>query len=239
MSENLLVKAKKRKKSHYRIEKKKREDAEKKRIQRARDIAAYERYVKTSPFAKVTESPEFYAKFYNMCGENWREHFLDNRIHVSYIKEYLSYLVECFEVNRLYGDGFDGAAAVNHFHMKKRRSACFNLPGDEEIYRDELGVLAFVNLRTVFTSRLHELPGRKRRAVMFSLATPEWRDKEAITAVYTERDLRSTLSGEPYHVDHIIPIQGKMVCGLHVHNNLQVLPARENLEKNNSFDVDS
>lgn len=75
----------------------------------------------------------------------------------------------------------------------------------------------------------------KRRAVKLS-ATPSWLTEDddfIFNEVYTMRNLRSEATGVEHHVDHIIPLQGENVCGLHVWWNLQLLPASENISKSN------
>lgn len=72
----------------------------------------------------------------------------------------------------------------------------------------------------------------KRRAKK-SLATPMWADFDAIEQVYRDAKTLEGLTGVPHHVDHIIPIHGKNVSGLHVHWNLRPIPATENLRKGN------
>ena len=69
----------------------------------------------------------------------------------------------------------------------------------------------------------------KRRATQL-LATPAWADLDAIKDVYIEAAYMQL------HVDHIVPLQGKTVCGLHVSNNLQLLTASENSKKHNKFE---
>jgi hypothetical protein len=58
------------------------------------------------------------------------------------------------------------------------------------------------------------------------LATPEWVDMQALYAMYDH-------CPPGMHVDHIVPIQGENVCGLHVPWNLQYLTAQENSRKRN------
>lgn len=72
-----------------------------------------------------------------------------------------------------------------------------------------------------------------RRRASLLRATPAWADNEAILAVYREARQIAELTGAEHHVDHIVPLQGKNVCGLHVHYNLQVLQGRINRSKGN------
>lgn len=79
--------------------------------------------------------------------------------------------------------------------------------------------------------------GAKRRATLLK-ATPKWLSEEQTRQIQVEYDLSnwcSTIMGTEYNVDHIVPLQGKTVCGLHVPWNLQVIPAKENMKKGNRF----
>ena len=73
----------------------------------------------------------------------------------------------------------------------------------------------------------------KRRASKLN-RTPSWLTKEdlaKIEDVYRMARRRSEVEGIMYHVDHIIPLQGKDISGLHIPSNLQILRARDNLIK--------
>jgi hypothetical protein len=67
----------------------------------------------------------------------------------------------------------------------------------------------------------------KRRGLKLN-ATPKFANLNKIKEIYKN-------CPKGFHVDHIIPLNNKLVCGLHVEWNLQYLPAKENLSKSNKL----
>jgi len=81
-------------------------------------------------------------------------------------------------------------------------------------------------------SRKHVLAKQKR--------TPPWLSEDdfwLMEQAYEIAALRTKMFGFQWDVDHKIPLQGKLVSGLHVPHNLQVVPAKLNRSKSNKFVV--
>jgi hypothetical protein len=74
----------------------------------------------------------------------------------------------------------------------------------------------------------------KRRAAKVN-ATPSWSEDNKISVIYEKAKWLESLTGLTYHVDHVIPLQGKNVCGLHVWANLQILEKKINIAKSNKL----
>lgn len=77
----------------------------------------------------------------------------------------------------------------------------------------------------------------KRRAIILQ-RTPKWLTQDDLWMIEEAYELakkRSAMLGFEWHVDHVVPLQGKKVSGLHVPSNIQVIPGLENVRKNASF----
>lgn len=80
--------------------------------------------------------------------------------------------------------------------------------------------------------------GKMRYLYALEQATPKWLTKlhwEEMEAIYAEAKRITDETGVAMHVDHIVPIRGESVRGLHVPWNLQILTAQENISKSNDI----
>ena len=78
---------------------------------------------------------------------------------------------------------------------------------------------------------------RKRQASKLK-CTPKWLTESELNEIfklYETARLMTIQQGIPYEVDHIVPLQNDMVCGLHVPWNLQILTRKENRSKANKL----
>ena len=79
----------------------------------------------------------------------------------------------------------------------------------------------------------------RERQLTIRNRVPSWLSDEhklEIKEIYKLRSIISETTGIQHHVDHIVPLNGETVCGLHVPWNLQIIPASENLVKSNKFE---
>jgi hypothetical protein len=66
-------------------------------------------------------------------------------------------------------------------------------------------------------------------------ATPKWADMMRIQEFYELARRMTEATGYSWHVDHIVPLRSKIVCGLHCAHNLQVIPGKDNSSKGNRY----
>lgn len=139
---------------------------------------------------------------------------------------------ECRECKRKQDNEY---SARNRDASRKRASEWYYKNRDKESFQ----ALSKQRLKDWRARNLdkHAAKENKRRALKLQ-AMPKWLSEEQIKEIATEYALSkwcSEVMGIKYHVDHIVPLKGKNVCGLHVPWNLRVIPARENIIKGNRY----
>lgn len=125
---------------------------------------------------------------------------------------------------------------------KKRKWATQNkekVAAYDKKYREENPEVIRAIARQAYQRRPHVFKeAARRRIAACKQATPNWlskEDKAAIQYIYAWCHYATQSTGVKHHVDHIHPLKGKNVCGLHVPWNLTVLTAHENSRKSNKL----
>lgn len=202
-------------------------------LYKSRLIALYQKNrASHRDIARLLDSKRFAARYCRLTGEEWNK-----SKEVAIADDFLglvAFLCKCFEWQETYGKHFSYTAARRSYQLHRvilgyspSESITEALNTGLSSYRAALG-------------DLDSLSGSSKRRVLQALATPDWRDHEQIKDIYRERDALNAKYGKgSYHVDHEIPISNSIVCGLHVHQNLRVIPAAENCSKNNSFTIEA
>lgn len=118
---------------------------------------------------------------------------------------------------------------------------------EAKIYRENNSERIKLEKRAyVIKNRVRDRPKVLAYAVKYKCdrahRTPHWLtsdDFRFMELFYKEASRLTKGTGIPHHVDHIVPLRGKYVSGLHCPDNLQILTAAENLSKSNKFDLEN
>lgn len=119
----------------------------------------------------------------------------------------------------------DPDEARRHAAMRQRNYRARRAAADPDYYKEK-------NKKQYGKNPERFITAARNRQKKLSNRTPAWADMEAINNVYLEAKNTGAT------VDHIIPLCGAEVSGLHVHNNLRVISGKENDRKGNKFYAD-
>lgn len=134
----------------------------------------------------------------------------------------------CTECDKVYQNGVRKANPEEHYAKKKQsyeRTKEHHL-AQKKLYRQ-------ANKGKITALNAHRKMVVKQRTPAWLLPDDIWMIKE----VYELAALRTGMFGFSWDVDHIVPLQGKIVSGLHVPSNLRVIPTVDNIRKKNKFEA--
>lgn len=150
-----------------------------------------------------------------------REAFSLNRARVDGLSVYCK---KCFQAYREV-KGYDAARwALNKESEQQRNQAYRQTPEARKRHAERKAVL-----RPKHSARIRAWNAARKKHI--ARATPAWADLKAIEEIYVAANTMRAACGVEVHVDHVVPLRGRNVCGLHVADNLQLLSWNDNLTK--------
>jgi len=127
----------------------------------------------------------------------------------------------CYEV-KSYSEYYSRYGKALPFHPESRCRVCKNQATSKRKTGKRRADPAWRNHDNVLR-KIRQGRSAKKQALV------KWADRKKILKIYRE----CYAKGEEFEVDHVVPFRGKNVCGLHVHENLQILTKKANSEKQN------
>ena len=164
--------------------------------------------------------------------KSWTEYYVDKKSRTGYH----SSCKDCYKkrVAEYKNLNYDRVLAKNKIYYEQNRDSILARNKEYAEQRPDILQKAKSNWKRRNRSAVNALTAKRRSGRLN--ATPLWLSnlqiKEIHNFYWLAKDLE-IVTGETYHVDHIVPLQGKNVCGLHVPWNLQILPSDLNLSKGN------
>ena len=131
----------------------------------------------------------------------------------------------------------DGYIFYQYFHTKKNKSGFYSESWCHPDKFEKTKQSRLIAERK--NPHAGKARGAQRRAAQLKRTWFKDHYKEEVKAVYKMAESMRDFTGLDWHVDHIIPLQGKLVSGLHVPWNLKVIPAEDNVRKGNKFYVET
>ena len=122
-------------------------------------------------------------------------------------------------------------ASADNEQVKRTRRAAYQK-------HKEAALLAKKIYRAENKGKINALCAARKKVI--KQRTPKWLtafDRLKIRCMYQLAAMYTRENAEPWHVDHVVPLQGKTVSGMHVPNNLQVLRGLDNIKKKNRYEV--
>lgn len=130
--------------------------------------------------------------------------------------------------------------AANPDRLKEQpsRSKCYHKPEVQRAYRERNADRIRDKARERFKTdpkykALNALNAAKRRR-----AACAWADATRVRTFYEEAARMTAETGVRYDVDHVVPLNHPLVCGLHNEFNLRVITASENRSRRNRFEIE-
>lgn len=128
-------------------------------------------------------------------------------------------------------------AQKREYHVGKYESV---IKPYKDKYNADPAVIERKRLYNASYSKLHYAANKSAylakflaRRIARDRAVPPWANLKRIVAIYKRAKELSLATGERYEVDHIVPLKGKTVCGLHCEANLRIVKRYENRKKHN------